>query len=185
MPMPHASRWIRAVGLRVLVPVGLILSLAACPGTATPEAPLTPGSSPPPGATTTPEPTSTRSPGPPVTGPAFTRVTVTRSGGIAGVVQTIRVEADGSWMYTDRRGGAPQTRGRLSDSERNRLAALLAAAEFAREARMRPPVGVCNDSFVYSIIVGEISSRYEDCGSAGERPATAAVVALLIDATPL
>jgi hypothetical protein len=102
-----------------------------------------------------------------VTGPAFGPVTVTRTGGIAGVMQTLRIGPDGSWTYTEGRGGA------------------LTRGPFAQEARMRPQPGQCADMFVYTITVGEFTGRYDECPSAGQRPTLNAVVGLLVGATAL
>jgi hypothetical protein len=187
--MPHASRWIRAVALGGLIPAALALSLAACaaPGT-DPLAPTSASPSTSPGAQTTSAPpgpaTTSPAPPPPPSGAALSRVTVIRSGGIAGVMQSLQIEADGSWTYVDRRSGDPKT-GRLTSTQRQQLAGLLRSAAFSREARMPPPVGVCNDGFVYSIQMGGLSARLDDCGTAGQRPTLEAVVDLLVTATEL
>jgi hypothetical protein len=187
--MPHASQWIRTAGPRVLITAGLILSSAACAAGGTPQSQVTP--TPPQSATTSPDPTSsppgpsqTGSPAPPPTGSGLSRVTVIRSGGIAGVMQSVRVDADGSWVYVDRRTGAPKS-GKLSDAQRRQLTSLIAAPAFAREARMPPSAGVCNDGFIYAISVGDMTARYDDCASSGRQPTLEAVVNLLVDATAL
>ena len=185
VPMSHASRWIKAAGLCLLVPATLML-LAACAGEGTPLATPSPSVTPGADATTGPPgPTATVSPGhaPPLTGPALSRVTVTRSGGIAGVNQSVRIEADGSWVYTDKRRGTSQS-GRLDNAQRQRLASLVTGAALANEARLSP-AGVCNDGFVYAIQVGDMTARLDDCGSTGRQPTLAAVVDLLVDATAL
>jgi hypothetical protein len=119
-----------------------------------------------------------------VTGPAFGPVTVTRTGGIAGVMQTVRIGADGSWTYTEGRGST-STRGRLTEAERGQLASLVTSAAFAQEARMRLQPGQCSDTFIYTITVGEFTGRYDECPSAGRRPTLNAVVSLLVGATAL
>lgn len=176
--MRHASGWIRAVGS-----AGLVLVLAACAGTTGEPAPVSTSATPTPSPTSS-EPVGTRSPGPPVTGPAFGPVSVTRTGGIAGVTQTVRIGADGSWTYTEGRGGTA-TRGRLTEAEQAQLAGLVTSAAFAQEARLRPQPGQCADMFVYTITVGEFTGRYDECPSAGQRPTLNAVVSLLVGATAL
>ena len=114
----------------------------------------------------------------------MSRVTVTRTGGIAGVSQSLRVEPNGSWIYVDRRPVA-QKSGRLTEAELRQLVSLVTGPAFAREAHMPPPVGTCNDGFIYAITFGEISARYDDCATASDRPTTAAVIDMLVDATPL
>jgi hypothetical protein len=65
------------------------------------------------------------------------------------------------------------------------LANLVTGPALAREARMPPPVGTCSDGFIYSVTVGELTSRYDDCATASDRPTTAAIIDLLVDETPL
>ena len=182
--MPHASRWIGTVLL-----VAGLGGLAACAAPTT-QAPGTPGpTTASPSASATPTPTSgpttaTTTNPPPVTGGgALGRVTVSRSGGIAGVMQTVRLEADGSWTYTDRRKGNSRS-GRLTDGQRQQLLGLLAAPGFAREARMNP-AGGCADAFVYAIQVGDVVARFDDCGTTNQQPTLAAIIDLVVDATAL
>jgi hypothetical protein len=171
----------------VLIPAGLVLSLVACaaPGTGSGSAATTsPAATPGAPATSDPPVPATSPPPPPVTGPALSRVTVIRTGGIAGVMESIQIEADGSWTYVNRRGGSPKT-GRLTSTQRQQLVGLLGSAAFSREARMPPVAGVCNDGFIYSIQMGDLAARYDDCGTAGQRPTLEAVVDLLVNATEL
>ena len=114
----------------------------------------------------------------------MSRVTVARTGGIAGVSQTLRVEPDGSWIYVDRRPVAQKT-GRLAEPDFRQLVSLVTGPAFAREARMAPPVGTCSDGFIYTVTIGELTARYDDCATESERPTTASVIDLLVDATPL
>jgi hypothetical protein len=188
MPMRHASRWIRAAGpalslaaLSLAVP---LLAGCAAGGTAQSGSSTSPSTSPGLENTTPPPgPTGSVPPNPPG-GSAMSRVVVTRTGGIAGVSQSLRVDPNGSWIYVDRRPVAQKT-GRLAEPELRQLASLVTGSAFARESRMPPPVGTCNDGFIYVITVGELTSRYDDCATQGDRPTTAAVIDLLVDATPL
>jgi VCBS repeat-containing protein len=197
--MPYASRWIatsgagvtwfRAVSLGALIVTGLVVPLAGCAtsgtGQATPSATASPSATPTPG-TTTPPPSDqplTNTGGPPDTGQAMSRVVVARSGGIAGVMQVLTVDTNGSWTYADKRRGTSQT-GHLSSGQRQQLAGLVTSSNFVREARMSP-MGTCNDAFVYSITVGSMTARFDDCDNAGRQPTMAAVINLMVDATPM
>jgi hypothetical protein len=116
--------------------------------------------------------------------PSLPGVTITRTGGIAGVMQVIAVAADGSWTYTDKRVGTSQ-QGRLTTAQHHDLARLVADPALAAESRRSPPPGSCADAFVYTITVGGLSIRYDQCGSAGERPVADKLLALVLDATPM
>ena len=86
-------------------------------------------------------------------------MTVTRTGGIAGVRQTIRIAANGWWTYQDGRSGASDS-GRLTATQRQLLTRLVTDPDFVREAREAPAPGiVCNDGFVYSLSVGGVGHR--------------------------
>jgi hypothetical protein len=110
-------------------------------------------------------------------------VIVSRTGGLAGVMQVLRVEQDGSWVFTDKRRNTTMS-GRLNDVQRQQLVGFLTSAAFAREARMTP-MGVCNDGFVYAVQVGNMVARLDDCGSGGNQPTLSGVIDLLVDATAL
>ena len=186
--MRQTSRWIGVAGLYVLIGLTGLVTLTACGGTQTPRAPVTPtatGSAPTPDPEiTTPGPDgSSRPPG--LTPPALVPLTVTRTGGIAGVRQTVRVATDGSWTYQDGRSGMSES-GRLAAAQRQELARLLRDPALLREARRSSPPGVCSDGFVYTLNIGEMVLRYDDdCGTAGDRPVTKAALTLLMDATAL
>jgi hypothetical protein len=114
----------------------------------------------------------------------MSRVTVTRTGGIAGVSQSLRVDPNGAWIYVDRRPVA-QKSGRLTGAQLSQLVSLVTRPAFAREARMPPQAGMCNDGFIYTVTVGEFTASFDDCATTGDRPTTQAVIDLLVDATPL
>lgn len=110
-------------------------------------------------------------------------VTITRTGGLAGVQQVLAVATDGTWTYTDRRSGNTQ-QGKLTTAQRQNLATLVADPALPAESRAAP-AGACADGFIYSIAFGEASVRYEDCGGSAGHPLTRALLALVQDATPL
>jgi hypothetical protein len=113
-----------------------------------------------------------------------TTVTVLRSGGIAGVMQQLKIEPNGTWRYLDKRGGQTQ-QGQLSAAQRQELTQLVSSPAFIAEIRQAPPPGVCNDGFVYAVTVGELSFRYEQCGGKGNRPTIDSVLRLVQGATPM
>jgi len=193
--MRYTSRWIAAVALVALPvsgasltacatdtvagssPTGAEASASSTGSTTATPAPATSGPSGGAG-----EPSST---GGPTTGPAsYGKVTVARTGGIAGVMQVVVVNQDGSWVYTDKKA-ARTMRGRLTEALHRQLAALLANPNFVRETRLAPTPARCNDAFIYSVSVGEASVRYEQCGGVGNRPAIDAVLELVQGATPM
>jgi hypothetical protein len=182
----------------VLVAATLALPAAACtrdgPGpSATPSAtvpPTAPATSAP--ATTgpgTPSPAGTASPGartpaPPTRPP--TVVTLRRSGGLAGVAQTVIVLLPGGgWAFQDVRRSGDQRLGRLTADQRRQLQSLLASDELAKEARVERKPVKCNDGFVYRLDTGAQKVGWSDCGD-GEEPDTASAIAdLLVLWTPM
>jgi hypothetical protein len=111
-------------------------------------------------------------------------VTVTRTGGFVGVMQSVAIAPDGAWVYTDRRAGKVE-RGQLTSAQRADLARLVGDPALRQEARQSPAPGVCADGFNYTLAMGEISIRYEQCGGRSEHPLTDNVLALIASATPL
>lgn len=111
-------------------------------------------------------------------------VTVSRSGGIAGVNDTLTIAPDGGWTFRDRTGKTQN--GHLSEAQRAELAALLADPTVGREARQAPGNPPCMDAFVYQLSAGSLLVRGPDCGDLSRvYPGLARVVSLLADVTPL
>lgn len=111
-------------------------------------------------------------------------VTVERTGGIAGVEQSITVAPDGRWSYHQDRpgqGGVDKpVRGRLNEMYRADLQALLADPALATETGGKAD---CADGFGYKLVTGATLVEWTDCG--GDGPPTASrVVALLTESTP-
>jgi len=111
-------------------------------------------------------------------------VTITRTGGIAGVMQTLVISADGTWTYTDRKSGNTQS-GKFTSAQGQDLARLASDPAIVAESRAGAPPPGCADGFIYTIAVGEASTRYEQCGAATKRPVTDQLLALVHEATPL
>jgi hypothetical protein len=111
-------------------------------------------------------------------------ITITRSGGLVGYQQILTIAPDGSWVLTDKRASSTQ-RGTMTAAQRQELSRLLADPSFVREARQPPAAGTCNDGIVYTITVGELSSRYDQCGGSAGRPTTNKIVSTALDATAM
>jgi hypothetical protein len=129
---------------------------------------------------TSPGSTSTTAGG----GVRATGVSITRTGGIAGVMQTLVISADGTWTYTDRKSGNTQS-GKFTTSQGQDLARLAADPAIVAESRDGGAPPGCADGYIYTIAVGEASTRYEQCGAATKRPVTDQLLALVHEATPL
>lgn len=120
-------------------------------------------------------------------GPAGTalpgvEVVLVRSGGIAGLTDTITVRPDGSWTKTDRAGTARD--GRLAEPDLDRLRQLAADPRLAAEATVTVPATMCADAFSYRLTIGPTNVGYVDCPPQAAPPAaTAEVVGLLTRAT--
>ncbi len=112
-----------------------------------------------------------------------TPVTITRTGGIAGVNQSVEIAPDGSWVYTDKRTNVIE-RGTMAAAQRLELTRLTSQPAFYEQLFSLSPPPRCADAFHYQVAVGTRSAPVEDCGL-NDRPAVAAVLAAIADATPL
>jgi hypothetical protein len=118
-------------------------------------------------------------------GPSIKTITVMRSGGFAGLQQTLTITGDGSWTFVDKRANLPTTTGRLSQGQLEQLTTWVGDPAFAAEARLPGATGTCYDGITYTITVDEFAAKYERCGNAAARPLTDKILALLVDATAL
>jgi hypothetical protein len=156
-----------------VVLVGLITAaglLAGCGGVKVNEPPATPGS----GASATSAPATV--PAGPMT------ITLIRSGGIAGVHETVVIDASGDWTYTDQRKAQSQ-KGTFTPAQLAQLAQLATDPRLAEEVRGGGSTSVCNDAFQYMLTIGGQMYRFEDCGQS--RPAVQAILGVIAGATPL
>src|SRR4030088_379791 len=161
--VPPLTRW-----RGVLVLAALPLALLACStqrgpvatpsalvttSVGTPSAPVTTGVATPSATAETP-PRASGAPGGSTSTskavPSVPGVTVTRTGGLAGVLQVLAVAADGSWTFTDRRAGTSQ-QGKLTTAQHQDLARLLTDPALAAESHRSPAPGSCADGFRYTI----------------------------------
>jgi hypothetical protein len=111
---------------------------------------------------------------------ALPSVSLTRSGGFAGVNQTIVISADGTWTYTDKRSNATSS-GQFTPAQLVQFAQLALDPRLAQEALQTASGPVCNDAFQYTLAVGSQSASFEDCGQS--RPAVKAVLSFVADNT--
>lgn len=114
--------------------------------------------------------------------PDASQVIITRTGGLAGVNQTIVITVDGGWTFTDNKTGATQ-QGTLTDTVRGQLLAQVADPGFAAQLLSTASAGNCADTFHYTIKFGGQSLSFDECDQAN-RPAVMAVIATVTDATP-
>jgi hypothetical protein len=109
-------------------------------------------------------------------------VTITRTGGFAGVNQTIDITADGTWVYQDNRLNQKEN-GRLTPDQVAQLRQLVNDPAFVTELTKPTPTDlVCNDAFEYTVKVDDRSVSFSDCGDV--RPVVAAAIAAVTAATP-
>ncbi|WP_433306794.1 hypothetical protein ACQP2F_21755 [Actinoplanes sp. CA-030573] len=110
-------------------------------------------------------------------------VQIVRTGGLAGITQTITVLPDGRWtVKTDR--GQPTRTGTLTAAQHAQLKKLLADPRLAREAAAKSGEVVrCADAFTYVVATGQGVVRYTSCGSKDKPEVTLAIITLLQSAT--
>ncbi|MFC7550643.1 hypothetical protein [Plantactinospora sp. GCM10030261] len=141
---------------------------ASVPATRLPGTPATPPSQ----ASPAPKPSGSRAV------PAGVRIEVTRSGGFAGLAETVVVEPNGQWA---RDGSGARSTGWLTATERSRLTALLSDPRLGREAGDHLREG-CADTYRWTLAAGSVKVTYDECLPPGDRPAaTVAVVTYVIE----
>jgi hypothetical protein len=104
-------------------------------------------------------------------------VTVVRSGGIAGLRDTVVVQPDGSWRRTAAVGRGRDSAGTLSAVQLRTLTVLAADPRLRAEAGHTATSTGCVDAFGYSVEVGTTTVRYVDCPGEGGQPVAAAGLA--------
>jgi len=115
--------------------------------------------------------------------PYAVRIMLSRSAGFVGLDEQVVVEPDGQWTYTTA-DGVRQT-GRLTDSQLTELRGLATSRELTEEFQTRGATRPCADAYRYTLTVHETTMQTEECDGLAGRPTFAALVSLLIDATPL
>jgi hypothetical protein len=110
-------------------------------------------------------------------------VIVVRTGGFAGVRDTLVVQPDGRWRRTQRTAAARS--GQLTASQQEQLRRFAADPRLAAEAARTPPPTRCRDAFSYTVTVAGTTVGYVDCPADPDQPVAAAeLVRLLAGATP-
>jgi len=96
-------------------------------------------------------------------------ITVERTGGFAGVKDTIDVAPHGSWTAANKRG--IRRTGELTPEQNTRIQTLAADPRIAAEAgRSRPPTR-CRDAYSYVVTVGAVRVAFVDCPADADQPA--------------
>jgi hypothetical protein len=112
-----------------------------------------------------------------------TTITITRTGGIAGVHQSIAIAPDGSWVYSDVKAGSSGQQGQLTAAQEAQLLSAVADPSFADQLRQRDTSAQCSDAFQYTIDIAGESQSYSDCPPVS-RPVVDAAMKMVKDATP-
>ena len=147
----------------VIVVAGLLAGGCAASGAKDTDRARPPASSSP--AAPSPSATPTRA--------AFSAVTVTRSGGFAGVSDRYTVTTDGTITPGGRK---------LSPADLAQLRTLVTGAELAAEAERSPyRAPNCADGFNYSVVTGSLRLAGTDCGNLGKDAPTMMKVVQLVE----
>jgi hypothetical protein len=122
------------------------------------------------------------SPGETSVTPPAVPISITRTGGIAGVNQSIQIATDGTWTYTDNRKNQRET-GALTADQRLQVLRFVKDPAFAEQlAKAAKADSGCADGFHYTISTGGESTSFEDCGT-DDRPTVKAAIAAITEAT--
>jgi hypothetical protein len=95
---------------------------------------------------------------------ALQPMAIIRTGGFAGVHETLEIDGDGRWTYSDGRGASRA--GQLDEAARTRLATIQADPGLAAEIARIPDIGCC-DQFDYELRISERTYTFEDLGDIG------------------
>ena len=101
----------------------------------------------------------------PPTGVTLPPLTVTRTGGIAGVTDTLQVEPGGAWTLTDRSGSA--TTGQLDAQAAGQIVQTLGAPGLDAEIATASAPNDCADQFRYLVRLSGREFTFDDCGQVG------------------
>ena len=157
--------------MRTWIGLLLVLVVAGCgaPGGAAPGGPAPGGPA----------------PGGPAAGTTATHpypLTISRTGGFAGVDESITVRSDGGWSYSANRG-KPTAQGTLPAPDLAKVTQTLSDPAFGLDVRPHKQNGVCADGFTYSVSIGPETSTFDECGE-GDRPLFTALLTVLRQNTP-
>ena len=107
-------------------------------------------------------------------------ITIRKSGGIAGVNETLVVDAQGRWTRTTKTGTST---GQLTQAQLAQAAKLATDPRLIAEAQTKQSTAGCADAFVYAVTIQSVTITYSDCGSGSPPPATTELVRFLEQAT--
>ncbi|MGH3663905.1 MAG: hypothetical protein ACRDTQ_18870 [Micromonosporaceae bacterium] len=110
------------------------------------------------------------------------KITLTRTGGFAGVSDRIEIQPAGAWKYAEK-GGRTRT-GELTDRQVSKLQSLAMDERLRTEAQHKD-TRRCADGFTYQLDAGTLSMTAVDCGGFEERPAFTELVKFVKGATPM
>lgn len=94
-----------------------------------------------------------------------------RSGGIAGLAETLTVEPDGRWTLVDRTEA--RRSGQIGEADLDRLRQLAGDPRLAVESGRTTGPTVCRDALTYRLSVGATEIDYIDCPADGDQPEVA------------
>ena len=100
-------------------------------------------------------------------------VSVSRTGGIAGIKETITVDATGKWTKAGNSG-------RLTVEQSQQLQQLAANPNLVREAGETRAQTKCADAFNYTVTAGSVTVQYVDGPTDGPPPAVASQIVSLV-----
>jgi hypothetical protein len=101
-------------------------------------------------------------------------ITVIRTGGIAGVHDTLHVDATGAWTLTNKAGVTKN--GTFTAADLAALAPLASDPRLLTEATVPPPATKCRDAFNYAVAIAGMHISYTDCPTDPTPEATVALV---------
>lgn len=96
-------------------------------------------------------------------------VVVARTGGFAGVMDTITVSGDGTWSHPT----SVTATGKLDPAQVAQLQKLATDPRLAAEAATTAAPTKCNDAFDYTVTAGAVTLSFTDCPSDTFQPAAA------------
>ena len=89
------------------------------------------------------------------------RIVIQRTGGFAGLKDTVTIDAHGTWTITSRAG--THTAGRLTADQIAAIRPLATDPRLAAEADRVPPATKCRDAFHYVLTVDTAQIGYAGC----------------------
>jgi hypothetical protein len=106
------------------------------------------------------------------------QIMLQRSGGFAGLKDTVSVDPQGAWNVTNRAG--TRSSGALTAEQLTTVRTLATDPRLADEAgRTRPPTR-CRDAFTYQLTVGGTRIEYVDCPADPDQPTASIALAKAI-----